>query len=199
MPGGYPKFVERGFNENFLPVWLQDAGYDTYYTGKLFNSHTIENYHSPHVKGFNGSDFLLDPYTYSYRNSTYQRNHDPPVSHEGEHTTDVITGKALGFLEDALEGDRPFFLTVAPVAPHSNIDPSVLQGGRVTMTAPIPLMRHEHLFEDVKVPRTDNFNPDNVSLPSLCGSYRHILTNPSAERSQLDPGSASAEPNRRRL
>jgi arylsulfatase A-like enzyme len=161
--GGYPKFVERGFNEDFLPVWLQDAGYDTYYTGKMFNSHTIYNYDSPHINGFNGSDFLLDPYTYSYLNSTYQRNHEPPVSHEGEHTIDVITGKALGFLDDALDGERPFFLAVSPVAPHSNVDPGDISSGKIHMSAPIPLKRHEHYFQDVNVPRTANFNPDQVS------------------------------------
>lgn len=156
--------MDRGFNDNFLPVWLQQAGYDTYYTGKLFNAHTVENYHSPHVNGFNGSDFLLDPYTYSYLNSTYQRNQDPPVSYEGHHTTDVISQKALGFLDDALEGDRPFFVTVAPVAPHSNVDPGNVKSGRIPiMTAPIPLDRHEHLFEDAKVPRNKNFNPDEPS------------------------------------
>ncbi|KAJ5644182.1 uncharacterized protein N7484_006689 [Penicillium longicatenatum] len=162
--GGYPKFVDRGFNDNFLPVWLQEAGYDTYYTGKLFNAHTVENYHSPHVNGFNGSDFLLDPFTYSYLNSTYQRNQDSPVSYEGQHTIDVITGKALGFLDDALEGDRPFFVAVAPIAPHSNVNPIALEHhDSVVMDAPIPLKRHRHLFPNVKVPRTEHFNPDEPS------------------------------------
>ncbi|KAL4804572.1 alkaline-phosphatase-like protein [Aspergillus unguis] len=162
--GGYPKFVDRGFNDNFLPVWLQNNGYNTFYTGKLFNAHTVNNYHSPYVNGFNGSDFLLDPFTYSYMNSTYQRNRDEPVSYEGHHTIDVITEKALGFLEDGLSSDDPFFLTVAPVAPHSNVDVSSL--GRelpVVMTEPIPLDRHKHLFEGVTIPRTDSFNPDKPS------------------------------------
>ena len=35
-PGGYPKFVSQGFNDAYLPIWLQEAGYNTYYTGKLF-------------------------------------------------------------------------------------------------------------------------------------------------------------------
>ena len=38
-------------------------------------------------------------FQYSYLNSTYQRNREPPVSYEGYHTTDVITvieGVALG-------------------------------------------------------------------------------------------------------
>ncbi|KAL4901997.1 hypothetical protein BDW74DRAFT_66581 [Aspergillus multicolor] len=163
--GGYPKFVDRGFNKNFLPVWLQSAGYNTYYTGKLFNAHTVDNYHSPYVNGFTGSDFLLDPFTYSYLNSTYQRNREEPVSYEGRHTVEVITEKALGFLEDGVNGDRPFFLTVAPVAPHSNVDISALGGGHspTIMTEPIPLDRHKHLFSDVKVPRTAHFNPDEPS------------------------------------
>lgn len=60
--GGYPKFVSQGLNDNFLPVWFQEAGYNTYYTGKLFNAHTVENYHSPYVNGFTGSVCLSASY-----------------------------------------------------------------------------------------------------------------------------------------
>ncbi|EED14631.1 arylsulfatase, putative [Talaromyces stipitatus ATCC 10500] len=160
--GGYPKFVERGFNDDFLPVWLQTSGYNTFYTGKLFNFHTVDNYDSPYVNGFTGSDFLLDPFTYSYLNATFQRNREPPVSYKGHHTTEVITDKALGFLEDGLAEDQPFFLVIAPIAPHSNIDVGALDdhGAPTVMTEPIPLSRHENLFQDAKVPRTAHFNPD---------------------------------------
>jgi len=180
--GGYPKFVSQGLNENFLPVWLQNAGYNTYYTGKLFNSHTVDNYDSPHVNGFTGSvnidsfeasfsnvvqDFLLDPFTYQYLNSTYQRNKEPPVHHDGEHTTDVLAEKAYGFLEDAVAEEKPFFLTIAPVAPHSNVkfDGLPEPGGKfeAEFGPPIPADRHAHLFPDAKVPRTANFNPEEPS------------------------------------
>jgi hypothetical protein len=43
--GGYPKFISQGLNENYLPVWMQAAGYNTYYTGKLFNDHNITMIH----------------------------------------------------------------------------------------------------------------------------------------------------------
>lgn len=163
VEGGYPKFVSQGHNENFLPVWLQDAGYDTYYTGKLFNAHTTDNYNNPHVKGFNGSDFLLDPHTYQYLNSAYQRNHDPPVI-SSQHTMERLAEKAMGFLEDGLAGEKPFFLGIAPVAPHSNVDTEDFSKlHSIIMTAPIPLEKHKHLFEHVRVPRTENFNPDTVS------------------------------------
>ncbi len=108
-PGGYPKFINQGLNEKYLPIWLQENGYLTYYTGKLFNAHTVENYNAPHAAGWTGSDFLLDPFTYMYLNSSYQRNFDPPVSHEGEYTVDVLTTKAYGFLDDAVRLGRPFF------------------------------------------------------------------------------------------
>ncbi|KAJ1327774.1 N-acetylglucosamine-6-sulfatase [Microdochium nivale] len=180
--GGYPKFVARGLNENYLPVWLQAAGYATYYVGKLFNAHTIRNYDSPFPAGWTGSDFLLDPGTYSYLNPIFQRNREEPVQHHGEHTAELTSDKALGFLKDALaarkqeeEGDgeeKPFFLAVAPIAPHSNIDRKSKGdgGGGSTsaplMTEPIPLPRHERLFAGVQVPRTENFNPDEPSSVS---------------------------------
>lgn len=53
--GGYPKFVDEGLNDNYLPVWLQEAGYATYYVGKLFNAHSILNYFAPFANGWTGS------------------------------------------------------------------------------------------------------------------------------------------------
>lgn len=164
--GGYPKFVAQGFNENWLPVWLQAAGYSTFYTGKLFNAHTVDNWNDPHPKGWTSSDFLLDPYTYAYLNATFQRNEHEPISHEDEYSTDVLASKAYGLLEEGVKSAKPFFLTIAPVAPHSDVKPFVFTPGKgddltqVHMTAPIPAERHKHLFPDVKVPRTANFNPD---------------------------------------
>ncbi|KAL2018715.1 hypothetical protein VTK56DRAFT_421 [Thermocarpiscus australiensis] len=157
ITGGYPKFVSQGLNEAYLPVWLQEAGYDTYYTGKLFNAHTVDNYNAPFPAGWNASDFLLDPYTYMYLNASFQRNQDPPVSYAGQYSVDVLAEKAYGFLDDAAKGERPFFLGIAPVAPHSNVD---LQDA-VTFTPPIPAKRHEDLFKGVTIPRTPNFNPDS--------------------------------------
>ncbi|KAI5457457.1 alkaline-phosphatase-like protein [Mariannaea sp. PMI_226] len=163
--GGFPKFVSQGLNENYLPVWLQEAGYNTFYTGKLFNAHTIWNYDSPYPAGWTGTNFLVDPGTYSYLNPIFQRNQEPPVHHQNEHTSDLIAKYARELLTEAIENEKPFFLTIAPVAPHSNID--VNRGnGAPFMTTPIPLERHSHLFEGVKVPRSDNFNPDSPSSVS---------------------------------
>lgn len=172
-PGGYPKFIKQGLNDHYLPVWLQDAGYATYYTGKLFNAHGVENYDSPAPGGWTDFDFLLDPGTYSYMNPIYQRKGEEPIYHENHHTMELLTSKAMGFLEDALDNaEQPFFLGVAPPAPHSNIASNL--GLRPSnMTAPIPLKQHEHLFKDVQIPRTENFNPDEVSPIQFQPSFVH--------------------------
>jgi N-acetylglucosamine-6-sulfatase len=59
--GGYPKFISEGWNDKYLPVWLQDAGYNTYYTGKFMNAHTTTNYNKPFPKGWNGTDCKFIP------------------------------------------------------------------------------------------------------------------------------------------
>ena len=65
---------------------------------------------------------------------------------------------------------EPFFLTLAPTAPHSNvhIKEKLIDGnfseGSVTQLPPIPAERHKHLFADVVVPRTPHFNPAEVCL-----------------------------------
>ncbi|RDW80161.1 arylsulfatase-2 [Coleophoma cylindrospora] len=165
--GGYGRFIEQGFNDKYLPVWLQEAGYNTYYTGKLFNVHTLWNYDSPYPAGFTSTDFLLDPGTYNYLNSTFQRNQEKPKNYEGQYSTDVLAEKAYGLLDEAVQADKPFFLTIAPNAPHCNIHMhSYSDDGNQHETdfgPPVAAKRHEHLFEGVKVPRTENFNPDEPS------------------------------------
>ncbi|KAH7129004.1 alkaline-phosphatase-like protein [Dactylonectria macrodidyma] len=146
---GYPKFISEGLNSNYLPIWLQEAGYSTYYTGKLFNAHTVENYNNPYAAGWTSSDFLLDPYTYSYWNATWQKDKNLPVDR------------------------KPFFLGSAPIAPHSEvITASSTYNGNVSIidpnvqpviSPPKPATRHANMFQDLKVPRTPDFNPEKPS------------------------------------
>ncbi|KAH8660230.1 alkaline-phosphatase-like protein [Xylariales sp. PMI_506] len=158
--GGYPKFVSQGFNEDHLAYWMQSAGYNTYYSGKLFNAHTLDNYNSPPVQGYTGSEFLLDPTTYQYFNASTTRNGQPPVSYAGLYSPDVTAEKAYGFLEEAIaDKETPFFLTVAPVAPHGD----VTLHPQLIFAPPGVADRHRDLFKDYKIPRTPNFNPEDPS------------------------------------
>ncbi|KAK7947993.1 arylsulfatase [Apiospora aurea] len=159
--GGYPKFASEGWNDKYLPVWLQEAGYNTYYTGKLMNGFSTATYNNPFPNGWTGTDFFLDPNTYVYYNVTMQRNKEGPRTLTGQYSTDLAASKALDFLDEALadsssEDDatqKPFFIGVAPIGPHSE----TWQG---RFTTPMPADRHKDLFPGLKVPRTPNFNPE---------------------------------------
>lgn len=166
--GGYPKVVERGINDDYLPIWMQNAGYNTYYTGKLWNFHDVDNYDDPYAKGYNGSDFLLDPYTYRYFEPKISHNGEPPVSHAGQYSTDVISEKANDLLTEALSHDEPWFLTVAPIAPHSNWVYDE-KNNKSYVSAPLSAPRHEHMFLDYKIPRTANFNRPIKGGPDWVG------------------------------
>lgn len=91
------------------------------------------------------------------------------MSYEGHHTADVLAKKAMGFLDEAAGNVAPFFLGLSPVAPHCNVwenttgDHSTEKYKPLFFTPPIPADRHKNLFNDVKIPRTDNFNPENPS------------------------------------
>jgi arylsulfatase A-like enzyme len=111
-------------------------------------------------------DFLLDPYTYNYLNSTFRRTGETPKSYEGHYITDVLAQKAYTLLDAAVGAEKPFFLTVAPIAPHADIQMtgSILDPDAVfKFDAPVSAERHEELFKDIKVPRAENFNPDKPS------------------------------------
>lgn len=152
--GGYPKIAANGINDDYLFLWMQEAGYNTYYSGKLWNFHGVSNYDQPFVRGFNGSDFLLDPYTCRYWDTMTTHNGEKPVSQAGKYNTDVVAENAMLQLEEALgHGDeRPWFLTVAPIAPHSNWVHD--EKRKITyLSTPQSAYRHEHLFQYVHLSR----------------------------------------------
>jgi N-acetylglucosamine-6-sulfatase len=136
--------------------------------GKLFNALSTSTWNNPYVNGWTGSDFLLDPNTYLYYNATFQRNHEQPVRYVGNkatgtnYSTDLVRDKAFGFLDDAVEADKPFFLGIAPISPHSEVgEPNAKSG----FTEALPAARHRNLFKGVKVPRSPSFNPNEVGHP----------------------------------
>jgi hypothetical protein len=98
-------------------------------------------------------------------NSTFRRTGEKPKSYEGKYVTDILAQKAYTLLDTAVHAEKPFFLTIAPSAPHADIqmNGSILDENPLfVFDAPVSAKRHENLFKNVKVPRTKNFNPDHV-------------------------------------
>ena len=52
--GGWDVFNQQGYVGQTLPDFLQQAGYNTYYTGKFMNDHTEKNCESLPVSGYVG-------------------------------------------------------------------------------------------------------------------------------------------------
>lgn len=138
-----------------MPLWLQQGGYYTQYVGKLFNGHNTDNYDSPFAAGWDQNAFLLEPYTYQYTKPALQRGQQAPVIFPNTYSTDLIQNRTLGFIDQAVAQDKPFFLGVAPIAPHSNLVD--------VFTPPVPADRYKGLFPNATVPRSANFNPKDPS------------------------------------
>ncbi|KAI8367634.1 arylsulfatase [Radiomyces spectabilis] len=156
--GGYDRFNELKLGEDYFPIWMQKAGYTTHYIGKLMNQYAVNNYDKPTPKGFDYQDQLVDPYTYVYNTAVFSTNGQKPVFYNNTYQTDVIHAKARAALKAQRNADKPFFLWVAPMAPHGEF--AFGPNGMTTRPA-VPAARHAHLFKDAKIPRTPNFNPDH--------------------------------------
>jgi N-acetylglucosamine-6-sulfatase len=104
---------------------------------------------------------------YIYYNSSFQRNQEPPRNFPGEYSTDLISHKSVNFLQDAADAKKPFFLTVAPIGPHTETVFPTQPGVPPMFNPPVPADRHKDLFKDAKIPRTDNFNPGEASTAHI--------------------------------
>ena len=111
-----------------LPVWLKNAGYTTGYVGKYLNEYD-GTYAPPGWDEWHGV------------------NTDTGEALEPGQMTDVFSDQADSFLRNH-SGSTPFYLQVAPLAPH---------------TPATPYPRHSTLFAGEKTPRPRSFNEQNVS------------------------------------
>ncbi|KAI8628092.1 arylsulfatase [Xylariaceae sp. FL1651] len=152
-PGGnYDKWLKSGQNEDYLPFWLTAAGYNAEYMGKIMNGYNTANY-GQWPKGWTHIDTLVDDYTYEYNNVVMSANGQTPIAYHGYHQSDVLRAKAVDRIEYLSSQGKPFFLGIAPTTPHVE-----LGGGKW----PVPPVRYEDEFPDIKAPRSVNWNPDDA-------------------------------------
>ncbi len=144
--GGYQRFDHT----NTLPVWLQNAGYDTVHIGKYMN-------------GYNGNHDGIPPgwdewyTTWSGNYYGYQLNENGTIVSYGytpaDYSTDVFTRKAVQFIRRA-DSTKPFYLMLDYNAPH---------WGGAGEGAPIPAPRHQGIFDNYEPQWPPNFNERDVS------------------------------------
>ncbi|POS75657.1 arylsulfatase [Diaporthe helianthi] len=93
--------------------------------------------------------WLLDPYINVHNSVVMSQNGEKPVYYQGWQQSDVVRVKALARLEHLVEQEDPFFLMIAPTAPHveNATDP------------PTPPSRYKSKFANLTIPQRPNFNP----------------------------------------
>jgi N-acetylglucosamine-6-sulfatase len=158
--GGYSRFDDR----DALPVWLAAAGYHTVHIGKYLNGYGTER---PAIVPPGWSEWYgaVDPATYRMWNYTLNENgrfvtyggpdEEPPALYQ----TDVYREKALDVIRRGSHSGKPFFLSLAFLAPHHE-EASIRNRTGVTVRA---APRHRGRFASLALPRDDAFNERNRS------------------------------------
>ncbi|KFA79191.1 hypothetical protein S40288_02392, partial [Stachybotrys chartarum IBT 40288] len=170
MPKLKKHLLDQGtyYRKHYCTVALCCPSRVSLWTGKAAHNHNVTDVMPPYVQKFTAfyKDFLLDPWAYEYWNPGFQRNEEPPRLYPGQYSTDLVLNKSLEFLDEAMQQNAPFFLTLAPIAPHVNVNITVSPEGiplALNNSVPRPAARHADLFPGLKVPRTPNFNPRDPS------------------------------------
>ena len=172
--GGYSAF---GGRERTLGVWLEEAGYRTAWVGKYLNGYGLDG--DPRVppgwtRWFSplGFDSLL-MYDYAVSDDGRERHYG---NRPRDYQTDVFAREAVRFVRDE-SGSRPFFLVLAPLAPHDEADTV-----RVGPRDPRPAPRHRGTVAEARLPGSPDFDEARVSdkprklrRPRLSASERHEL------------------------
>jgi N-acetylglucosamine-6-sulfatase len=137
--GGWPAFAKHGNRERTVAVRLQRAGYTTGYVGKYLNQYeysrggplppTIPGWDDLRVvfgSAYDGWDFWS---TRLVGGRMTVRHHPAPPPESPSLVKDVfyagtvIDVEALDFIADHEDDKAPYFLQVAPYAPHSRVNP----------------------------------------------------------------------------
>jgi N-acetylglucosamine-6-sulfatase len=169
--GGYYKLDST----NTLPVWLNRAGYQTIHVGKYLNGYGTRNAREvpPGWGLWYGS---VDPTTYRYYNYTLNENGTTVNYGTGvaNYQTDVYARKAVSLIAAQAADPRPFFLSVAFLAPHAGgpRDPDDPSG----QGTPSPAPRHRNLFRTQPLPTPPSFNEADVSDKPAAIRNRALLT-----------------------
>ena len=155
--GGYSKLKQA----ETLPVWLRRAGYRTIHIGKFLNEYGQAK-PTEVPKGWDDWHGGVDPTTYDYYG--YTLNHNGVLQTYGrdpkDYATDVYAGLAEKAIRDAKKKGKPFFLNIAPLAPHT-----VAVNSKATMegTPALPAPRHASRYAQAPMPRYPNFNEEDLS------------------------------------
>lgn len=168
--GGYGKIAP--FLSNSLPAWLQRAGYYTGHIGKFLNGYGNTSPDTEVPAGwsewygalddpdaYTGGTYTMYGYTLNENGSVVHYGSTPDVVDPATYQTDVYSTKAADFIRRRAPKNKPFFLSVAPLASHGESSGACACTGNNPRAAP----RHEGRFAAEPLPRPPDYNEADVS------------------------------------
>ena len=142
LSGAFKKFVEEGLENSTVGTLLTEAGYETALVGKYLNGY--EDREASHVPA--GWKHWMGMTAVHYYGPHFSQNGTLYKTNGSVYQTDFISEWAHDFLTEKRDPTKPFFIYIAPFAPHAPATPA---------------HRHAHLFPDAKAPRYPSYNPDD--------------------------------------
>ncbi|SEG79510.1 Arylsulfatase A [Thermomonospora echinospora] len=157
--GGY-----RRLPKETLPLWLGRSGYATVHIGKFLNQYG----HDPEEIPPGWQEWYGLVGNFAYKMWGYRINENGTVRRYGKqkrenpklYQTDVLANKAVNYIKRRAKSDRPFFLSFAPLAPHT--EPPWKGDPDGTWRGPRPAPRHRGMFAKRPLPRPPSFNETDV-------------------------------------
>ncbi len=168
--GSFEKFYKLGEERSTIATWLQAAGYRTVLLGKYLNNYVGKESVDAHggwrdwyadVKDYLDNKPLYVPpgwdewyalINHHTRYFDYRFNENGRLVSYGDkpsdYEADVLTAKTVDFISRTAAAKQPFFIYLAPSAPHGPAKP-----------AP----RHKDDFPQARAPRTASFDEKDVS------------------------------------
>ena len=153
--GGYGRLDTT----EYLPVWLQRAGYHTIHIGKFLNRYGQDNPPTEVPPGWSEWYASIDLSTYQY--TGYQLNENGVVNTYDRYQADEYTQRAVDAVQRLSPAPAPFFLSLGFLAPHSG-GPRDSDDPQGLMT-PRPADRHRDAYASEPLPRSPAFNEADVS------------------------------------
>jgi N-acetylglucosamine-6-sulfatase len=144
--GGYEKFRNLGLDRSTVATWLDYAGYDTIYLGKYMNGYDDTRYVPPGWDRWFG--WLGNYYGSGSEYRLNENGHIESYDQDRVHDTDLLREKAVHYIMNQRDDGRPFFMYLAPNAPH---------------TPAYVAKRHEGMFSGRSLPRPPSFNEEDIS------------------------------------
>ncbi len=167
--GGFDQFNDSAT----LPVWLQDAGYQTGLFGKYLNGYSNEDvaYKPPGWDVFHA--FVNEPGYFVFRLTRHRTDkyegNTSYLNADKVYSTDLLALEAAAFIKEAAaEPEHPFFVMYTPYAPHGPVTPPTRYENETTGEENLP-----------------SYNEADVSDKSSWFETRPLLTEAEETRIQV--------------